>query len=119
MGKRSREKRSRHTTSPSRPVTSTSPHKTPAAPPPPPLPYDGPLPPRETERGAWPTDRTAVGVLFGIALLVRAILLIQIARTPYFQVGNIDSVAYQQWAARLVAGEWLPRGTFYQSPLYA
>ena len=77
------------------------------------------MPPRDTTRGGWPADRTAAGVLFALALLVRAVVLIQIAGTPYFQVGNIDSVAYQQWAARLVAGDWLPAGTFYQSPLYA
>jgi tetratricopeptide (TPR) repeat protein len=58
-------------------------------------------------------------VLFGVALLVRAVVLVQMAATPYFEVANIDSVAYQQWAARITGGAWVPAGTFYQSPLYA
>src|SRR5262247_3728106 len=108
MGKRSREKRSRRTETPRQ-----------AAERPPGLPYDGPMPPREANAGRWPADRTAALVLFGLAFAVRLVVLIQLAGTPYFQVGNIDSTAYDQWADRLVAGDWLPHGTFYQSPLYA
>ena len=67
----------------------------------------------------WREHRTPVLVLFGLALLVRAALLVQIGRTPYVEVGNIDSVAYQLWAARIRGGAWWPEGTFYQSPLYA
>jgi tetratricopeptide (TPR) repeat protein len=67
----------------------------------------------------WCEHRTAVLGLFGLALIVRALVLREIAGTPYFEVANIDSVAYQQWAARIAGGAWWPTGTFYQSPFYA
>jgi len=60
-----------------------------------------------------------VAVLIAVSLTVRALLLVQIAGTPYFEIGNIDTTAYQRWATRIAAGEWWPAGTFYQSPLYA
>jgi 4-amino-4-deoxy-L-arabinose transferase-like glycosyltransferase len=77
------------------------------------------MPPAPADGAGWAAHRTAMLVLFGLALLVRAIVLVQIAATPYFEVANIDSVAYQQWAARITGGAWRPTGTFYQSPLYA
>ena len=52
-------------------------------------------------------------------LVVRASLLVQISRTPFFQVRNIDSEAYHLWAVRIAAGHFLPAEAFYQSPLYA
>jgi tetratricopeptide (TPR) repeat protein len=57
--------------------------------------------------------------LFALAVVVRASLLLQIRGTPFFQVRNIDSEAYHQWAVRIAAGHWIPTETFYQSPLYA
>src|SRR5262245_19571153 len=96
MGKRTREKRSR------RPAATVAP--------------DAPRPPRWTP---WRDDRTAVVLLVAVALAVRGTLLVAIAGTPYFEIGNSDSTAYQRWAARLAAGGWLPTGTFYQSPFYA
>jgi 4-amino-4-deoxy-L-arabinose transferase-like glycosyltransferase len=47
------------------------------------------------------------------------LLLVQISRTPYVEVANIDSDAYQQWAIGIAGGQWWPKGTFYQSPFYA
>jgi 4-amino-4-deoxy-L-arabinose transferase-like glycosyltransferase len=67
----------------------------------------------------WREHRTAALGLFALAFAVRVLLLVQIGGTPYVEVGNIDSVAYQGWAARILDGGWRPRGTFYQSPLYA
>ena len=58
-------------------------------------------------------------MLFVLALVVRVSLLVQISRTPFFQVRNIDSEAYHQWAVRIAAGHWAPVEAFYQSPLYA
>ena len=49
----------------------------------------------------------------------RVSLLVQISRTPFWEVRNIDSEAYHQWAVRIAAGHWLPTEAFYQSPLYA
>src|SRR5262245_29017530 len=119
MGKRSREKRTRRTDAPSQPQPVRATARSESAERRPALPYDGPMPPRDTDAARWPADRTAALVLFGLAFAVRIVVLIQLASTPYFQVGNIDSTAYDQWADRLVGGDWLPHGTFYQSPLYA
>jgi len=98
MGKRAREKRSR------RPTATSGAHE-PSA----------PTPAEPSRLG----DGTAVAVLIAVSLAVRALLLAQIAGTPYFEIGNIDSTAYQRWATRIAAGDWWPAGTFYQSPLYA
>ena len=43
----------------------------------------------------------------------------QIAGTPYAEVGNIDSTACHHWAMQIAAGASWPDGTFYQSPFYA
>lgn len=67
----------------------------------------------------WRDHGTAVAALFVLALVVRVSLLTQISRTPFFQVHNIDSEAYHDWAVRIAAGQWLPTDTFYQSPFYA
>jgi 4-amino-4-deoxy-L-arabinose transferase-like glycosyltransferase len=57
--------------------------------------------------------------LFALALLVRGVLLFQLSGTPYTEVENIDTKGYIRWAQEILAGEWLPRRHFYQSPLYA
>ena len=62
--------------------------------------------------------RAALG-LFALALAVRVGVLVEISRSPFFHVRNIDSEAYHQWALRITAGHWLPTETFYQSPFYA
>jgi 4-amino-4-deoxy-L-arabinose transferase-like glycosyltransferase len=114
MGKRSREKRERRSEAP-RPVRVAVPDSLvgdtmrPAARPEPPAPLGDLV--RE--------HLVPIVVLFAVALAFRVLLLAQIARTPFFEVGNIDSVGYQQWATRIAEGAWWPTGTFYQSPLYA
>jgi 4-amino-4-deoxy-L-arabinose transferase-like glycosyltransferase len=77
-----------------------------------------------TPAGASVTDsapnQAAIAVaLFVLALAVRGLFLWQLAGTPYTEVENIDSKGYVDWAQRILAGEWLPRRHFYQSPLYA
>lgn len=67
----------------------------------------------------WRDHAVAAVVLFVLALVVRASLLVQISRTPFFQVRNIDSEAYHLWAVRIAAGHWMPTEAFYQSPFYA
>ena len=67
----------------------------------------------------WREHALPAVVLFGVALVVRVSLLVQISRTPFWEVRNIDSEAYHLWAARIAAGHWAPTEAFYQSPLYA
>jgi hypothetical protein len=86
---------------------------------------DATAPPPETRVDAptwskfWREHALAAVVLFVLALVVRASLLVQIGLTPFFQVRNIDSEPYHQWALRIAAGHWMPTDAFYQSPLYA
>lgn len=67
-------------------------------------------------------DRRALAwqaaTLFGIALLVRAIHLAAMRRSPLFDVLLGDAVQYDAWARRIAAGEWLGTEVFYQTPLY-
>jgi Dolichyl-phosphate-mannose-protein mannosyltransferase len=78
------------------------------------------LPP-ETRDGPflWREHGVAIVVLFVLALSVRVSLLVELGRTPFFQVRNIDSEAYHLWAVRIAAGHWMPTEAFYQSPVYA
>ncbi len=113
MGRRSREKRDRRIEAPApEPVRAAAPHRPARSTP-------GPAAPAIPLATLWREHRTPILVLFAGALVVRALLLIEIAGTPFFEVGNIDSVGYQTWATRIADGAWWPTGTFYQSPLYA
>jgi 4-amino-4-deoxy-L-arabinose transferase-like glycosyltransferase len=114
MGKRSREKRDRRIEAPRQArVAVPDPHVSDPAPRPGRPPSPPPFGELVREHGM------AVVALFALALVVRGLLLAEIARTPFFEVGNIDSVGYHQWATRIAEGAWWPAGTFYQSPLYA
>jgi 4-amino-4-deoxy-L-arabinose transferase-like glycosyltransferase len=63
--------------------------------------------------------RVPLLVIFAVALALRIAALILIARSPYREVANIDSEAYEKWASEILATGWLPSRGFYQSPLYA
>jgi 4-amino-4-deoxy-L-arabinose transferase-like glycosyltransferase len=67
----------------------------------------------------WSGHWRAALVLLSLALAVRVGVLVEISRSPFFHVRNIDSEAYHQWALRIAAGHWLPTESFYQSPFYA
>ncbi len=60
-----------------------------------------------------------VAGVFGLALVIRGVLLSQMSQSPYLAIDNIDAKAYRIWAEQILAGDWLPRRHFYQSPLYA
>jgi tetratricopeptide (TPR) repeat protein len=57
-------------------------------------------------------------LIFGIALAVRLFHLWQLHRSPFFTTLMGDARAYDGWAQRLAAGEWLGGEVFYQAPLY-
>lgn len=52
-----------------------------------------------------------------VAVMVRILVVHQIAGSPFFNIYVADSRNYHQWALRLVAGEQ-DRGVFFQAPLY-
>lgn len=70
---------------------------------------------REVVREHW----VPILTIFAVALTLRIAALILIAHSPYREVSNIDSDAYEKWANDILTTGWLPSRAFYQSPLYA
>jgi tetratricopeptide (TPR) repeat protein len=56
--------------------------------------------------------------IFATALAVRLVHIWQIRRAPFFTVLLGDSRAYDAWAQRIAAGDWIGHEVFYQAPLY-
>ena len=66
---------------------------------------------------SW-TDVSICLAICLFAFAIRLIYLFQIESIPLFYVLARDSQAYEDWAQRIVAGDWLGQGVFYQAPLY-
>jgi tetratricopeptide (TPR) repeat protein len=56
--------------------------------------------------------------LFVVAMAVRLLHLWAIRDTAFFTVLMGDARAYDLWAQRLAAGDWIGTDVFYQAPLY-
>lgn len=56
--------------------------------------------------------------IFGLALAVRIVHLIQIGEAPFFSLLLGDSRGYDLWARAIAAGDWIGGEVFYQAPLY-
>ncbi len=58
--------------------------------------------------------------MFAVALALRLVHLWQIQDSPFALWLNTDPAIYDEWAKRLVGGDWAGRqeGVFYQGPLY-
>jgi 4-amino-4-deoxy-L-arabinose transferase-like glycosyltransferase len=54
----------------------------------------------------------------GIALLVRAVTMMQTELVPSARHLIGDAAGYMAWAARIAGGEWIGNEVFYQAPLY-
>ncbi len=74
-------------------------------------PFPGPTP--APAGFAW-----AALAIFTIALVVRLVHVWQIRKAPFFSVLMGDSRAYDEWAQRIAAGDWMGHEVFYQAPLY-
>ena len=57
-------------------------------------------------------------VIFGAALMLRLLHIWQIRQAPFFATLIGDAQAYDAWAQRIAAGDWLGHEVFYQAPLY-
>ncbi len=57
--------------------------------------------------------------IFFLALTLRLIHLFEIRRAPFFNLLIGDGRAYDLWAQRIAAGDWIGQDVFYQAPLYA
>lgn len=65
--------------------------------------------------------RADIIITFAILLFafsVRLLYVVQIQSIPLFYYLAGDSRAYDEWAQRIAAGDWLGQGVFYQAPLY-
>lgn len=62
---------------------------------------------------AWPW-----ALVFLLALALRFAYLQQIRTVPFFDTPVGDAAAYDAWARRIAAGDWLGSETFYQAPAY-
>lgn len=58
-----------------------------------------------------------VGVVL-VALAVRLLVCYQLREHVLFHTLVSDGAAYDAWAARIAAGDWLGKDVFYQAPLY-
>ena len=66
----------------------------------------------------WPEVRVWFLVIFGCAFCLRLFYLFQIQSIPLFYHLAGDGSTYDAWAQRIVAGDLLGEGVFYQAPLY-
>ena len=66
----------------------------------------------EAPAGLW----RAGAIVFLVALAVRWLHLWYFRRAPFFSLLVGDAQAYDAWARRLAAGDWLGSEVFYQAP---
>jgi len=57
-------------------------------------------------------------LIFGIALAVRAVVLLELGNEPIFGLRMGDGRVYHLWAKVIASGNWLGDEVFYQAPLY-
>lgn len=74
--------------------------------------------PWQSVRSGSADSRTCLLLIVGAAFLFRLIYLLQIEAIPLFYHLAGDGRAYDEWAQRIAAGDWLGQGVFYQAPLY-
>ena len=56
--------------------------------------------------------------IFALALTLRVVHMWQMRSSPFFAVLMGDARGYDEWAQRIVGGDWIGRDVFYQAPLY-
>ena len=64
--------------------------------------------------------RRPLWLVFGLALLLRVIYILEIDQSPLFAHPAVDSETYTRQAMQLATGNWLGvgQGPFWQPPLY-
>src|SRR6266850_8366135 len=80
--------------------------------------------PSAVPRGNWGewlarNPRTWVGLVVGLALLLRFAYLFRLSKTAFYYPDRLDPLFYFNWAREIAAGHWLGEAIFVQSPLYA
>jgi tetratricopeptide (TPR) repeat protein len=59
-----------------------------------------------------------LAAIWVLAFAIRCLYLWQIAHAPFYDLRLGDADAYDAWARRIAAGDWIGQGVFYQAPLY-
>ena len=57
--------------------------------------------------------------VLGLALLLRAAYLVDLAQTPFFDHPQMDGLYHHQWARRIAEGDWFGEPVFFRAPLYS
>lgn len=57
-------------------------------------------------------------IVFGVAMAVRILYLLEMNDSVLFSVLLGDSAGYDRWAREIAAGNWIGNDVFYQAPLY-
>jgi tetratricopeptide (TPR) repeat protein len=60
----------------------------------------------------------SLAAIFVSALVLRAIVVLELSQAPFFSSVIGDGLGYHVWAQGLAAGDWIGSGVFYQAPLY-
>src|SRR5713101_2791352 len=66
-----------------------------------------------------PSRRVQVAALALLALALRLLYVWQLRRASLILPEELDPAFYYNWAKEIAAGDWLGKGAFVQSPLYA
>ncbi len=66
----------------------------------------------------WRNDRVLLVIIFFVALLFRLLYIHDISGQVFFDNLLIDQASYDEWAMRIVSGDWLGDKPFYQAPFY-
>ena len=66
----------------------------------------------------WPASLHAGHYLFAAVFLVRLVVLIRLAASPFFFPSGSDMQFYDDWAKRILHGQWTDHQAFYGLPLY-
>ena len=66
----------------------------------------------------WRSSRVLLGLIFLLGLGLRLTYIYQVSGQPLFRNLIIDLAAYDDWAQKIAAGDWLGSAPFYQDPLY-
>ena len=61
---------------------------------------------------------SALALIFATALVLRGIVVLELAQAPFFSTPIGDSLGYHLWAERLAGGDWIGSEIFYQAPFY-
>ncbi len=54
-----------------------------------------------------------LALIFVAALLLRAIVLLELSQAPFFSALIGDSMGYHLWATEIAAGDWVGSEVFY------